>query len=204
MKLLAPAAAGLILVSTVALAAPDEELLGKSQGYPVCPIALAPTEQRCLVGMLSHFDTLVPARKVAKGAKVFELKRAPNEAKISYGYQGRAGDTDSYQSNSRNTGLLVLTDEPRRTAASPMNFLWTTFTRFEPAADIHAAGKTIVRNQVAFRAPIVIDARRKRGFPDELRADPETARVVTERWSRYFPGGRVEMGDSDAASLDKP
>ncbi|HEY6324768.1 MAG TPA: UbiD family decarboxylase, partial [Thermoanaerobaculia bacterium] len=32
--------------------------------------------------------------------------------------------------------LLVLTDEPRRAAASPINFLWTTFTRFEPAADI--------------------------------------------------------------------
>ena len=34
--------------------------------------------------------------------------------------------------------LLVLTDEPARAAASPMNFLWTTFTRFEPAADVHA------------------------------------------------------------------
>jgi 3-polyprenyl-4-hydroxybenzoate decarboxylase len=99
--------------------------------------------------------------------------------------------------------LLVLTDEPRRAAASPMNFLWTTFTRFEPAADIHAAGRAIVRNQVALRAPIVIDARRKRGFPDELHADPETARTVTDRWKRYFPAGGVEMGDSDAASLDK-
>ncbi len=29
--------------------------------------------------------------------------------------------------------LLVLTDEPRRAARSPINFLWTTFTRFEPA-----------------------------------------------------------------------
>ena len=36
--------------------------------------------------------------------------------------------------------LVVITDEPARAAASPMNFLWTTFTRFEPAADIHAAG----------------------------------------------------------------
>jgi len=100
--------------------------------------------------------------------------------------------------------LLVLTDEPRRAAASPMNFLWTTFTRFEPAADIHAAGKTIVRNHVSFRAPVLIDARRKPGFPDELHADSITARMVTERWNGYFPDRRVEMGDSDDASLDKP
>ena len=34
--------------------------------------------------------------------------------------------------------LVVLTDEPARAARSDMNFLWTTFTRFEPAADIHS------------------------------------------------------------------
>ena len=34
-----------------------------------------------------------------------------------------------------------LTDEPARAARSDMNFLWTTFTRFEPAADIHAADR---------------------------------------------------------------
>jgi hypothetical protein len=30
--------------------------------------------------------------------------------------------------------LVVLTDEPARAAKSAINFLWTTFTRFEPAA----------------------------------------------------------------------
>ena len=32
--------------------------------------------------------------------------------------------------------LVVLTDEPERAAASSINFLWTTFTRFDPAVDI--------------------------------------------------------------------
>jgi CubicO group peptidase (beta-lactamase class C family) len=104
LKLFAPAAAGLILFSTVALAAPDEELLGKAQGYPVC----APSEQRCLVGALSNFDKLVPARKVEKGPSVFELKRPEKEARITYADRGRGGDTDWYQQNNRNTGLLVL------------------------------------------------------------------------------------------------
>ena len=48
--------------------------------------------------------------------------------------------------------LVVLTDEPKRAAASAMNFLWTTFTRFEPAADIHAAATRVVRHHVRPRA----------------------------------------------------
>src|SRR5262245_10949351 len=50
--------------------------------------------------------------------------------------------------------LVVITDEPRRAAASAMNFLWTTFTRFEPAADIHAANRRIIRNHIAYGGPI--------------------------------------------------
>ena len=39
--------------------------------------------------------------------------------------------------------LVVLSDEPLRATAIEMNFLWTTFTRFEPAADIHAAAQQV-------------------------------------------------------------
>ncbi|HUC43484.1 MAG TPA: UbiD family decarboxylase [Candidatus Sulfotelmatobacter sp.] len=98
--------------------------------------------------------------------------------------------------------LVVLTDEPARASASPINFLWTTFTRFEPGADIHAADKRIVRNHVAYTGPIVIDARLKPGFPDELLADVATAKRVTDRWKEYFPAGGIEMGDSAKGSLD--
>jgi 3-polyprenyl-4-hydroxybenzoate decarboxylase len=98
--------------------------------------------------------------------------------------------------------LVVLTEEPARAAASSMNFLWTTFTRFEPAADIHAAERRIVRNHIAHSAPIVIDARLKPGFPKELSCDEETARTVTRRWKEYFPSTNIEMGDSEKADLD--
>jgi UbiD family decarboxylase len=98
--------------------------------------------------------------------------------------------------------LLVLTDEPARAAKSPMNFLWTTFTRFEPAADIHAARQTVVRHHVALSAPIAIDARLKPGVPGELFCDEATAETVSRRWREYFPDGGVEMGDSGAAHLD--
>ena len=98
--------------------------------------------------------------------------------------------------------LVVVSDEPARAAASPMNFLWTTFTRFEPAADIHAAERQIVRNHIAYRAPIVIDARLKPHFPQELTCRDDTAALVTRRWKEYFPSRRVEMGDSERAHLD--
>ncbi|HEY5907840.1 MAG TPA: UbiD family decarboxylase [Vicinamibacteria bacterium] len=100
--------------------------------------------------------------------------------------------------------LVVLSDEPRRAARSPMNFLWTTFTRFEPARDIHARSVRLERLHPSFTAPVVIDARLKPGFPEELACDPETAALVSRRWKDYFPAGGVEMGDSDLAHLDRP
>lgn len=98
--------------------------------------------------------------------------------------------------------LVVLSDEPERAARSEMNFLWTTFTRFEPAADIHAAETDVVRNQVSYTPPIVLDARLGPDFPDELACDPAVSGRVDERWTEYFPAGGVEMGDSDAGHLD--
>jgi UbiD family decarboxylase len=98
--------------------------------------------------------------------------------------------------------LVVLTDEPARATRSDMNFLWTTFTRFEPAADIHSAGRRIVRNHIAYSGPVVIDARMKPWYPKELFCDEQTAETVTARWKEYFPSGRVEMGDSQQAHLD--
>jgi 4-hydroxybenzoate decarboxylase subunit C len=98
--------------------------------------------------------------------------------------------------------LVVLTDDAARATRSVFNFLWTTFTRFEPAADLHGRQVTLVRNHPSFTPPVALDARIKPSYPEELFCDPETARVVERRWKEYFPGGRVEMGDSDRASLD--
>jgi UbiD family decarboxylase len=97
--------------------------------------------------------------------------------------------------------LVVLSDEPRRAAASATNFLWTTFTRFEPAADIHAGRTEVVRNHLMYSFPIIVDARCQPGFPEELSCDPDTAARVTRRWREYFPQG-VEMGDAEVAHLD--
>jgi len=49
---------------------------------------------------------------------------------------------------------------------------------------------------------VLLDARTKRGFPAELTSSPAVAEQVTRRWSEYFPGGGVAMGDAERAHLD--
>jgi UbiD family decarboxylase len=98
--------------------------------------------------------------------------------------------------------LVVMSDDPRRATRSVMNFLWTTFTRFEPAADIHSAARRIVRNHIAYEPPIVIDARLKPWYPQELTCRDDIARRVSERWHEYFPSRNVEMGDAERGHLD--
>jgi 4-hydroxybenzoate decarboxylase subunit C len=83
-----------------------------------------------------------------------------------------------------------------------MNFLWTTFTRFDPAADLISAKTELVHHHATHTAPILIDARMKPNYPEELHCDPDTAQLVDERWSEYFPRGGVEMGDAERGHLD--
>lgn len=98
--------------------------------------------------------------------------------------------------------LVILSDEGERATRSAMNFLWTTFTRFEPAADIHAASTRVVRNHIAYQGPVCIDARMKPWYPKEVTCRPEVARLVTDRWRDYFPERAIVMGDSEKGHLD--
>jgi UbiD family decarboxylase len=99
--------------------------------------------------------------------------------------------------------LVVLTDDLARASASAANFLWTTFTRFDPARDLWSAAADVVERHLVRRPPLVLDARRKPHLPEELFADPATKEKVSRRWRDYFPRA-VEMGDSDRAHLDPP
>jgi CubicO group peptidase (beta-lactamase class C family) len=99
-----------ILLSGAALAAPDEALLGKTEGYPVCRLDDANIgPERCLIGLFSHFDEAYPARKVARGGPVQKLERAAAEPAISYTpLHGRRGDVDGFLASRRTMGLLIL------------------------------------------------------------------------------------------------
>jgi 3-polyprenyl-4-hydroxybenzoate decarboxylase len=100
--------------------------------------------------------------------------------------------------------LIVLCDDAARTAKSTMNFLWSTFTRFDPARDMHASKTELVHNHASHTPPVVIDARMKPGYPEELFCDEATSKLVDRRWNEYFPSRKVPMGDSLAAHLVRP
>jgi menaquinone biosynthesis decarboxylase len=82
--------------------------------------------------------------------------------------------------------LIVLHDDAS-IAKSPTDFLWSTWTRFEPAGDIYAAETKVVRHHLSYQAPIVIDARKKPSLPDELVVRDDIAELVDARWREYFP-----------------
>jgi UbiD family decarboxylase len=64
-------------------------------------------------------------------------------------------------------------------------FLWTVFTRFNPASDMYA-NAAIKRNQLAYELPIIIDARMKPGYPGEVVVRDDIAKLVDDRWKQYF------------------
>jgi 4-hydroxybenzoate decarboxylase subunit C len=84
--------------------------------------------------------------------------------------------------------LLVLADD-LAIAGSSERFLWATFTRFAPGGDLYPAGQEARRHHLAYRAPILIDARIKPTYPPEVRPLRATAEGVDRRWKELFPDG---------------
>jgi UbiD family decarboxylase len=82
--------------------------------------------------------------------------------------------------------MVVLVDDAAKATKNDEAFLWTTFTRFEPAADIFASKTELNRFHPSLHPPIVVDARMKPHYPDELECDPLTSKLVDERWKEYF------------------
>lgn len=85
-----------------------------------------------------------------------------------------------------NWQLVFLVDNVEKTLLNDQAFLWTCFTRFEPAQDIFSSAKKIHRNHIVHEGPIVIDARMKPWYPKELECDPETEKKVSSKWGEYF------------------
>jgi len=81
--------------------------------------------------------------------------------------------------------LIILCDDAEKTAVSSPAFLWSVFTRFEPAADIFAKSTELRRFHPALEPPIVIDARMKPWYPAELECDAATKALVDRRWGEY-------------------
>ncbi|HXG84834.1 MAG TPA: UbiD family decarboxylase [Pyrinomonadaceae bacterium] len=72
-------------------------------------------------------------------------------------------------------------------AESAEKFLWATWTRFNPSTDIFAKNVGIKNNHIVYGAPVVIDARMKPWYPNEVEPRDDIVRLVDERWREYFP-----------------
>ncbi len=99
--------------------------------------------------------------------------------------------------------LVVVADDAPRAASTNTRFLWTTFTRFEPAADLYASKTRVHRQHLVREGCVCIDARFKPTYAEEVSCDPDIARLVDRKWKTYFPNGGVEMGDSESGHLDQ-
>ena len=83
--------------------------------------------------------------------------------------------------------VVILVDNVHAATESMQEFLWTFFTRFEPAADIHGAEQPVVRYHVGLKPPIVFDCRMKPWYTDILEVDPETRQKVDARMHELLP-----------------
>lgn len=82
--------------------------------------------------------------------------------------------------------LIVVVDDSDFAAATLGNFLWTTFTRSNPAADVYGIGSFVQNKHWGCRGSLVIDARAKPHHAPPLVEDPAVSRRVD---ALAAPGG---------------
>ncbi len=80
---------------------------------------------------------------------------------------------------------VVVVDDAEFATRSLENFLWVTFTRSDPAQDVHGIGAFVHQKHWGCRGSLVIDARSKPHHAPVLEPDPEVSRRV----DRLFASG---------------
>ena len=83
--------------------------------------------------------------------------------------------------------VIILVDNSNEATRSMQDFLWTFFTRFEPAADIHCRATMVHRFHVGLTPPIVFDCRMKPWYTDILEVDKKTKQLVDKKISNLIP-----------------
>jgi UbiD family decarboxylase len=82
--------------------------------------------------------------------------------------------------------MVCLVDDATDCVRDEASFLWTVFTRFEPAADIYGCNPELKRYHVCLSSPIGFDCRRKPWYPPLAEADPQTVQRVDSLWPKIF------------------
>ena len=83
--------------------------------------------------------------------------------------------------------LILLVDDSEFTARTLNNWLWVTFTRSNPAADVTGVGAFVQQKHWGCRGSLVIDARIKPHHAPPLIEDPEITRRVDALFAKNGP-----------------
>ena len=83
--------------------------------------------------------------------------------------------------------VVVLVDNSRAATLDLKEFLWTFFTRFEPAGDIYGNKTRTHRFHTRLREPVVFDCRMKPWYPPVLEVDEKTRKTVDEKIGGILP-----------------
>lgn len=128
-----------------------------------------------------RLDGIADAKPYAPGCLVVSGSSYKDDPELARRICERHGET------LKRWPLVVLADDTG-IVGGQTPFLWTVFTRFNPATDMYAQG-TVSRHRIRYELPIVIDARMKPGYPDELVPRDDIVEKVSARWRDYFPSG---------------
>lgn len=79
--------------------------------------------------------------------------------------------------------LIVVCDDPGFTAENVNNFVWVTFTRSNPAADIHGVRSNLINKHWGCGGPLIIDARIKPHHAPMLIKDPTVEKNINRFWN---------------------
>jgi CubicO group peptidase (beta-lactamase class C family) len=92
-----------------AAAAPDEELLGKSAGYPIGTRATWYYSENVRVGSFSNVEKILPVHTLKHGTPL-PLLKAAGEPRIEYRFDQQRFSLDDFLAHQRVTGFLLIKD----------------------------------------------------------------------------------------------
>ncbi len=163
---------------------------GLNMGSKVIIAAAGKRRRRLVTGLEEGFSLppgfggprfALPGVLVVKGPEFMDERSGAGQLTTLVGHLERS-------ELSRGLALIVVTEDSEFTARDLNNFLWVTFTRSDPAADIRGVGEFYRQKHWGCTGPLVIDARLKPHHAPPLREDPAVSRRVDRLGA---PGGSL-------------
>jgi CubicO group peptidase (beta-lactamase class C family) len=100
----------LLTIACPAQAAPDEDVLGKAEGYPIGTPKTWFYDEHVRIGSFSHLDSILPHYTLQKSASPLPLPAEKTDSRFLYTLDLKTYSLDDFLARQRITGLLVIKD----------------------------------------------------------------------------------------------